>query len=124
MARELSFEILKQPHVRHAYSFSGNSGPNFYYNLVEKPRSPNLSRIDVELDGDEFDGTFVSDWEFVKGKGDLDECNGIYLNGTYMYIITDTYPYVGRCLMGEFEEERHPGPPPGREGRGQRPPRN
>ena len=50
MARELSLEILKQPHVQHAYSFSGNSGPNFYYNLVEKPRSPNLSRIDVELD--------------------------------------------------------------------------
>jgi multidrug efflux pump subunit AcrB len=50
MARELSLEILKQPHVRHAYSFSGNSGPNFYYNLVEKPRSPNLSRIDVVLD--------------------------------------------------------------------------
>ncbi|MFK8010572.1 MAG: efflux RND transporter permease subunit [Marinicellaceae bacterium] len=50
MARELSLEILQQPHVNHAYSFSGNSGPNFYYNLIEKPRSPNISRIDVELD--------------------------------------------------------------------------
>ncbi len=50
IARLLSLEILKQPHIKHAYTFSGNSGPNFYYNLVEKPRSPNLSRIDVELD--------------------------------------------------------------------------
>ncbi|MBL4660738.1 MAG: efflux RND transporter permease subunit [Alcanivoracaceae bacterium] len=49
IARELSLEILKQPHVQHSYAFSGNSGPNFYYNLLEKPRSPNISRIDVEL---------------------------------------------------------------------------
>lgn len=49
-ARELSLQILQQPHVRHAYVFSGNSGPNFYYNLVEKPRSPNISRITVELE--------------------------------------------------------------------------
>lgn len=50
MARKLSLDILKQPHVKHAYAFSGNSGPNFYYNLIEKPHSPNLSRIDVELE--------------------------------------------------------------------------
>ncbi|VAW32969.1 Acriflavin resistance protein, partial [hydrothermal vent metagenome] len=50
MARELSLDILQQAHVQHAYVFSGNSGPNFYYNLVEKPRSPNISRIVVELD--------------------------------------------------------------------------
>ncbi|MCL5128021.1 YHYH protein [Algibacter sp. L4_22] len=111
------------------YSKSGIYKPSYQiingtYSATDCTYSNPKTSIDVELDGDEFDGTFVSDWEFVKGKGDLDECNGIYLNGTYMYIITDTYPYVGRCLMGEFEEERHPGPPPGREGRGQRPPRN
>jgi len=49
MVRKLSVDILKQPNVNHVYAFSGNSGPNFYYNLIEKPRSPNLSRIDVEL---------------------------------------------------------------------------
>lgn len=59
MARKLSLEILKQPHVRHAYSFSGNSGPNFYYNLIEKPRSPNLSRIDVELDSSKYGDAFI-----------------------------------------------------------------
>lgn len=69
MARELSKEILKQPHVQHAYSFSGNSGPNFYYNLIEKPRSPNISRIDVELDSSFNAGAFIQ-WinEIVKPK--------------------------------------------------------
>lgn len=50
IAKTLSLEILARPHVQHSYAFSGNSGPNFYYNLVEKPRSPNISRIDVMLD--------------------------------------------------------------------------
>jgi len=59
MARELSMDILNQPHVRHAYSFSGNSGPNFYYNLIEKPRSPNISRIDVELDSAIYAADFI-----------------------------------------------------------------
>jgi multidrug efflux pump subunit AcrB len=59
MARKLSLDILERPHVRHAYSFSGNSGPNFYYNLIEKPRSPNLSRIDVELDSSEYGDAFI-----------------------------------------------------------------
>ncbi len=59
IARKLSLEMLKQPHIRHAYTFSGNSGPNFYYNLIEKPRSPNLSRIDVELDDSENASEFI-----------------------------------------------------------------
>ncbi|MEL0650514.1 YHYH protein [Algibacter sp. TI.3.09] len=94
------------------------------YSATDCTYSNPKTSMDVELENDEFDGTFVSDWEYVKGLGDLDECNGVYVNGGYVYMVTDTYPYVGRCLMGEFEEERHPaGPPPGQGGRGQRPPR-
>jgi len=78
--------------------------------------NPKMS-IDVELENQTFEGTFVSDWEYVKGLGDLDECNGVYINGGYVYMVTDAYPYVGRCLMGEFVEERHQGPPPGQRGR-------
>ena len=37
-----------------------------------------------------------------------------------MYIITDEYPYVGRCLNGEFTEEHPHGPPPPGGGHGQR----
>lgn len=111
------------------YSKSGVYKPSYQiiddtYSATDCTYSNPKNTIDVELEGETFDGVFVSDWEFVKGKGDLDECNGIYVNDTYMYIVTDGYPYVGRCLMGEFTEQRPQGPPPGQRGRGQRPPRN
>ncbi|TNJ45236.1 YHYH protein [Tamlana fucoidanivorans] len=51
------------------------------------------------------DGTFTSDYEYIEGSGDLDECNGVMVNGAYMYFVTTTFPYVGRCLMGAFEED-------------------
>ena len=83
------------------------------------------NHIDVPIENSDPDGTFVSDWEYVDGLGDLDACNGTEINGTYAYLVTDTYPYVSRCLMGEFEEERH-GPPPGQgaTSSGERPSRN
>lgn len=117
------------------YSKSGTYKPS--YQKAEEPRegtdcyyrSPRVT-IDADLDGTEPDGTYVSDWEYVEGLGQLDECNGIEIDGNYAYLLTDEYPYVGRCLMGEFTEARpgggrrpgadHPhGPPPG----GARPPR-
>ena len=52
------------------------------------------------------DGTYGEDFEYVEGYGHLDECNGIKVNGQYMYLVTNEFPYVGRCLMGEFEEKR------------------
>ena len=76
--------------------------------------------LDVPIEESEPDGTFVSDWEYVEGLGTLDSCNGTEINGTYAYLVTDAYPYVPRCLMGEFEEERH-GPPPGQESQRERP---
>ena len=57
------------------------------------------------------DGTFVSDWVYKEGSGDLDACNGITLNGKYVYFVTDEYPYVGRCLKGAFTEIKKPKPP-------------
>jgi hypothetical protein len=51
-------------------------------------------------------GHFTSDWKYVVGSGDLDECNGRYgvtpefPKGTYHYYITDTYPFVQRCVKG------------------------
>ncbi|ALJ04686.1 hypothetical protein APS56_05855 [Pseudalgibacter alginicilyticus] len=60
--------------------------------------------IDVSVN-DHHDGTFTSDYEFVEGYGDLDECNGISIDGKYMYLVTNSFPYVSRCLMGEFHQE-------------------
>lgn len=62
--------------------------------------------ITKELDNTKPDGIFVSDWEYIKGLGDLDECNGTYINGNYVYFVTFSYPYVGRCLMGENTEKK------------------
>jgi len=51
-------------------------------------------------------GTFTQDYQYVASSGDLDECNGRvgvtpeFPNGIYYYMITDTYPYVPRCLKG------------------------
>ncbi len=56
--------------------------------------------------GGAYDGTFVQDWEYAAGLGDLDECNGrtsaVVLEGrvvtTYHYVLTNTYPYIPRCF--------------------------
>ena len=56
--------------------------------------------------GGKHDGTFVQDYEYVAGAGDLDECNGRwgvtpdYSQGTYHYYITDTFPFIPRCFRG------------------------
>jgi hypothetical protein len=55
----------------------------------------------VNIDGTSPDGTYTSDWVYKDGGGALDSCNGITIGGEYLYVITDDYPYVGRCLNGE-----------------------
>lgn len=56
--------------------------------------------------GGTYDGSFVQDYEYVEGLGDLDECNGRfgvtpeYPNGIYYYVLTNTYPVIPRCLKG------------------------
>ncbi|MGP6089844.1 YHYH protein [Antarctobacter jejuensis] len=60
--------------------------------------------------GGAYDGTFVDDWEFVEGLGDLDQCNGMVQNGVYGYVVTETYPHVMGCFTGtpdpSFEKPR------------------
>lgn len=53
-----------------------------------------------------YDGTYVADYEYVEGLGDLDACNGRFAvtpefpEGTYVYYITDEFPSVPRCFAG------------------------
>ena len=70
--------------------------------------------------GGKYDGTFVQDYEYVAGAGDLDQCNGRtgvtteYLNGTYYYVITSEFPFIPRCYRGTPDESfRRHGPGPG-----------
>ena len=46
---------------------------------------------------EEYDGQFIGDHAYVAGDGDLDECNGMSVDGQYGYYITGEYPYVLPC---------------------------
>lgn len=73
--------------------------------------------IDVSV-ADNHDGTYTSDFEYVAGTGNLDECNGVEIDGKYMYFVTDEFPYVSRCLMGEVAQKERKGPPAGQRNQG------
>lgn len=73
---------------------------SYAVDTVADPGRP--SAADIPL------GTFVSDWNYVAGSGDLDDCNGRFgvtpefPAGIYHYFATDTYPYLPRCFKGTF----------------------
>ncbi|MEL6537383.1 MAG: YHYH protein, partial [Bacteroidota bacterium] len=54
-----------------------------------------------------YDGTYIQDFEYVEGLGDLDECNGRwgktpeYPDGTYYYVITAEFPVIPNCFTGD-----------------------
>ena len=81
--------------------------------------------------GGKYDGAFVKDYEFVKGSGDLDECNGRFgvtpdfPKGTYAYFLTREWPIIPRAFRGtpvslgvEFGNGRRPPPGKGFKGKG------
>lgn len=97
--------------------------------------------------GGNYDGSFVQDYEYLHGSGDLDASNGRegitpeFPQGTYYYVLTESYPFIPRQFAGtpdaSFERRGPPGgggpggpggrrgPPPGggrRGGPGMRPP--
>ena len=61
--------------------------------------------------GGNYDGSYNEDYEHHSSAGSLDECNGGELNGKFVYFVTNSYPFVGRCLWGEissgFGVDRH-----------------
>ncbi len=56
--------------------------------------------------GGNYDGTFVADFEYVTGAGELDECNGRFgvtpefPEGTYHYFLTADFPFIPRFYKG------------------------
>ena len=70
-----------------------------------------------------YNGKYTRDYEYICGKGDLDQCNGIQSSITlptkngiqsfqYFYVITSSFPQIPRCLMGnisdDFENDNEP----------------
>ncbi|MEM6470742.1 MAG: YHYH protein [Planctomycetota bacterium] len=66
-----------------------------------------------------YDGTFVQDYEYVEGSGDLDECNGRftvtpeYPEGIYAYFLTQDWPVIPRNFRGTPSNDFKHGPPGG-----------
>jgi hypothetical protein len=63
------------------------------------------------------DGSFVQDFEYRAGEGDLDECNGRFgvtpefPQGTYHYFLTYDYPFIPRFWRGTPDPSfKHPKP--------------
>ncbi|QUR69950.1 YHYH protein [Mycobacterium spongiae] len=61
--------------------------------------------------GGTFDGTFIDDFDYVAGSGDLDACNGMTQEGVYGYVVTDSYPYVLGCFTGTPDDSFRKNPP-------------
>ena len=67
-----------------------------------------------------YDGTYVQDFEYVAGLGDLDECNGRFgvtpefPSGTYAYFVTTTFPFIPRMFRGTPDSSWMRHGPPGR----------
>ncbi len=82
------------------------------YKTVDSPGAGRPDVADFPL------GHFIQDWQYADGSGDLDECNGRFAvtpefpNGIYHYYITNTYPFVQRCVKGESAGGGGPGPRP------------
>ena len=100
----------------HLVMYSKSAALRSGYALVTEPRTgtdcqPSLrNTTSIDLEGTAPDGTYVSDWEWTSDNGDLDECNGTTIGDTYVYVVTDEYPFIGRCLKGEFTATTPAGP--------------
>jgi len=99
-------------------SRSGAYRPSYRLKSGTRPSGP----------GGRYDGKYTDDYAYAAAKvGDLDECNGGYVDeiGGYAYFITEGFPFAPRCLMGVVDQSfARRGPPQGRDGRapGRRPP--
>lgn len=76
----------------------GNANALFDY--AENTYPELLSPAGPDNPGGDYDGTYVDDYEYVQGSGDLDECNGMMRNGSYGYYVVNEYPWVLACYQG------------------------
>lgn len=83
---------------------SGISSITSSYQLKNGTRSGN----GITAPDGNYDGTYVEDYEYISQLTELDECGGRfaitpeYPNGIYYYVLTDNWPFIPRCLKGEF----------------------
>ncbi|MFC5051613.1 YHYH protein [Rubritalea spongiae] len=87
--------------------------PSYQLKIGKRPGSidpQSLKRIRQTTDspepGGSYDGTFVQDYDYKEGSGDLDQANGRFgktpefPEGTYHYYITSEFPFIPRYFRG------------------------
>ena len=92
---------------KYAYSNADNAGsavvemlPSFQLKEGERPGNG------VGAPCGSYNGIYSNDYEYAPNTGHLDECNGRtgvtpeYPDGTYYYVITESFPSVPRCFVG------------------------
>lgn len=98
--------------------FAGDGYPIHYigedaqsgYDLRSGPRTDSFGAL-TPGPGGPYDGTYNEDYVYVGGEGRLDPCNGGYLgnggqlDGQYVYFVTNSYPFVPRCLTGKVSAD-------------------
>ena len=92
-----------------------------YFDEAARPSWRLKAQRDPGGPGGRPDGTYSKDYDYVRGLGDLDECNGRegvtaeFPQGTYYYLVTAKFPFVPRCFMGAADASfvKQGGPPPG-----------
>lgn len=72
-----------------------NAKPSYVLKTGNRPSGP----------GGRYDGSYVEDWQFAKGSGNLDQCNGGTIGGKYVYFATDSYPFFPRCFWGTVSRD-------------------
>lgn len=83
-----------------------SDGFPMYYSQSNKYSASYQIKSGTRLDGPggTYDGKYTADYEYVEGLGDLDECNSIEIDGQYVYLITNSFPFITRCVYGEQDE--------------------
>ncbi|MTI45598.1 YHYH protein [Roseibium hamelinense] len=89
------------------YGYSNPEGASGLKKLTNSYRLKNGARPSGSSGpGGTYNGKFTQDWAYVAGAGDLDQCNGRfavtpeYPQGTYHYVLTDSFPFIPRCWTG------------------------
>ncbi len=56
-----------------------------------------------DIASDNYDGQFRGDYEYTTDLGDLDECNGMTVDGQYGYYVSNSYPWVLNCFKASVQ---------------------
>lgn len=59
---------------------------------------------DSNSPGGAYDGHYTQDFVFHATSGDLDQCNGLTIQGEYVYLLSTEFPYIPRCWQGVADQ--------------------